>query len=276
MAVVALLVVFFPDVLLHAYVCKCRLCDTLFFFPFSFINSFSVFFRLDHYMFYVANDISFNDMNPLSPFCNGGMGDHFLLSFVQQLLENSRNSSTWLLMRNEKNTTTPSSKPPYKYIRANRSLYRFSNLSSTTWWDIHATEEWLPSVCLDLQECGSSNVVAICQLLNHGNSNHCKEFQRLTGFQIGTLHNSQDPSRLLFQNDEYLFHWLFTVPLSYLERLKELYDFGATTRVEQQHYSYRFSDVRLIEWALQVMEQCNDKNLDLTGDAHRSICLKLR
>ena len=211
--------------------------------------------RLDHTVFYYINGIGFNNINPLMPFHNRGFSGVWFVSFLQKLLEHDKH--VWSLLRPFSNSNI--SLEDIRYIRGERALYRFTNTtnsSSNAWWELVHTEMFLPMVCIDSVDC--NNCFALCMLFTQNNQQYCDAFVERTQCHLTWLHDAADPTRLLFLHDEFLWHWIDSLPLSYLENLQFLYGLrnGKVEQVEE-----RFSDGKLLRWGLNVLNSCANGNL---------------
>ena len=227
------------------------------------------------------NNIGFSDLNPLSLFSNRGMADTWFVNFVQKLLQHE--SLVWNLLHPFKNYKD------IQYIRADRALYRFTNTtvpatvsttklstastttSATAWWKITHRESFLPPVCLhSKKECSVQNCYALCILHSAGDNELCTTFITNNNCQLEYLHHEHDPSSLLFINNEFLWHWINTLPISYLETLYKLY---ALTDESVDEVYEKFSDRKLLRWGLNVLKQC--ENGRMKDAMHVEICNRL-
>ena len=227
--------------------------------------------RLDHLIFYHANNIGFNQLNPFAPFSNSGMADLWFVNFIQKLLQHQKN--VWSLLQLPGNDTS------YKhinYIRANRELYRFTSTTDTSknWWKITQKQLYMPPVCIhDADHCGRKNCLAMCIL--HTNSvKYCQHFAAENeDCRLPQLHVDKDPSQILFVNEEFLYHWLHTLPLSYLESLHLLYQMRSEPKKRGKVHVHKehFSDGRLLRWAFGVYAVC----LEGGATVNDALCQKL-
>lgn len=208
--------------------------------------------RLDHTVFYFANDIAFNQLNALHPFANGGMADLWFASFVQKLLEHDEH--VWSLV----NPSDRGGKiESVRFLRAYRELYRFTtNTSTDAWWTITQRQVFMPPVCVfQSSSCGRQNCVAMCTMLIR-NVEHCETLVEQSNCRLPLLHNFTDPSSVLFVNEEFLSHWIHALPNAYLESWLFLYQLRADSKTRHEGEGEVFSDGKLLRWALGVYNEC--------------------
>ena len=214
-----------------------------------------------HTVFYHANEIGFHTLNPLAPFSNNGLADDWFLSFVQKLLDHD--VSVWSLVKPIKEGKNISD---ITYIRAERALYRMTNnLTSPAWWKVTDREDYLMPVCShNAEKCGKKNCLALCLYAAKrkglkGEESHCKDFVQKTKCVSPKLHINNDPSLMLVEghhhHDEFRWHWINSLPNSYLLAWNYLYNLK-TGKDEELGKLERYSDTKLVRWALQVHKSC--------------------